>query len=251
MRLSERLVESSLGGRAFLCNSGTEASECALKLVRKHAHGRGDRAPRGRGARERLSRADARGAGGDREPRAGGPVRPAARRASWRSRATTPTALRAAVGPVDGRRSGRADPGRGGGLPDRRRGARSLRARPATSTVRCFVLDEVQTGMGRTGSLWAYQQLAVRPDVMTAAKALGGGLPVGACVTTPELGETLAAGRPRLDLRRRTRHGRGGAGSDRRRSTTPGSCARSASSAARFATDSPGSTASPTSGGAA
>ena len=40
-----------------------------------------------------------------------------------------------------------------------------------------LVFDEVQTGMGRTGSLWAHEQLAVRPDVMTAAKALGGGLP--------------------------------------------------------------------------
>ena len=48
-----------------------------------------------------------------------------------------------------------------------------------------LVLDEVQSGMGRTGSLWAYEQLPVRPDVITAAKALGGGLPVGACVTTP------------------------------------------------------------------
>ena len=48
-----------------------------------------------------------------------------------------------------------------------------------------LVFDEVQTGMGRTGTLWAYEQLPVRPDVMTAAKALGGGLPVGAVVTTP------------------------------------------------------------------
>ena len=41
MRLAERICESSLGGKAFLCNSGTEANECAIKLVRKHAHGRG------------------------------------------------------------------------------------------------------------------------------------------------------------------------------------------------------------------
>ena len=44
-RLAERLSESSLGGRVFLCNSGAEASECAIKLVRKHAHGRGIDAP--------------------------------------------------------------------------------------------------------------------------------------------------------------------------------------------------------------
>ena len=48
--------------------------------------------------------------------------------------------------------------------------------------------------MGRTGSLWAYEQLPVRPDVMTAAKALGGGLPVGACVTDAELGDVLERG---------------------------------------------------------
>ena len=48
--------------------------------------------------------------------------------------------------------------------------------------------------MGRTGSLWAFEQLGVRPDVMTAAKALGGGLPVGAVVTTPELADTFEPG---------------------------------------------------------
>jgi acetylornithine/succinyldiaminopimelate/putrescine aminotransferase len=57
-----------------------------------------------------------------------------------------------------------------------------------------LVFDEIQTGMGRTGSLWAYEQLPVRPDVMTTAKALGGGLPVGACVTTPDAGDVLERG---------------------------------------------------------
>jgi acetylornithine/succinyldiaminopimelate/putrescine aminotransferase len=57
-----------------------------------------------------------------------------------------------------------------------------------------LVFDEVQSGMGRTGSLWAYEQLPVRPDLITAAKALGGGLPVGACVTTPALGRVLERG---------------------------------------------------------
>jgi acetylornithine/N-succinyldiaminopimelate aminotransferase len=57
-----------------------------------------------------------------------------------------------------------------------------------------LILDEIQTGMGRTGSLWGYEQTPVRPDVMTTAKALGGGLPIGACVTTPELGDILGPG---------------------------------------------------------
>jgi len=57
-----------------------------------------------------------------------------------------------------------------------------------------LVMDEIQTGMGRTGSLWAYEQLPARPDVMTTAKALGGGLPAGACLSTPELGGVLEPG---------------------------------------------------------
>jgi acetylornithine/succinyldiaminopimelate/putrescine aminotransferase len=70
-----------------------------------------------------------------------------------------------------------------------------LAAREACdATGALLVLDEIQSGMGRTGSLWAYEQLPVRPDVITAAKALGGGLPVGACVTTPELGGVFEIG---------------------------------------------------------
>ncbi len=57
-----------------------------------------------------------------------------------------------------------------------------------------LVFDEVQAGMGRTGSLWAFEQLPVRPDLMTAAKALGGGLPVGAVVTARELGDAFEPG---------------------------------------------------------
>jgi acetylornithine/N-succinyldiaminopimelate aminotransferase len=57
-----------------------------------------------------------------------------------------------------------------------------------------LLFDEIQTGVGRTGSLWAYEQSPVRPDVITTAKALGGGMPIGACVTTPELSDTLEAG---------------------------------------------------------
>jgi acetylornithine/succinyldiaminopimelate/putrescine aminotransferase len=57
-----------------------------------------------------------------------------------------------------------------------------------------LVFDEIQTGMGRTGSLWAYEQLPARPDVMTTAKALGGGLPVGACITSAAAADVLERG---------------------------------------------------------
>jgi acetylornithine/N-succinyldiaminopimelate aminotransferase len=56
------------------------------------------------------------------------------------------------------------------------------------------VFDEVQCGVGRTGTLWAYEGLGVRPDAMTLAKGLGGGLPVGVCVTAPELADVLRPG---------------------------------------------------------
>jgi acetylornithine/succinyldiaminopimelate/putrescine aminotransferase len=57
-----------------------------------------------------------------------------------------------------------------------------------------LIFDEIQTGLGRTGTLWAYEQTGVVPDALTSAKALGGGLPIGALVTGPRLADVLAPG---------------------------------------------------------
>jgi acetylornithine/N-succinyldiaminopimelate aminotransferase len=57
-----------------------------------------------------------------------------------------------------------------------------------------LVFDEVQCGMGRTGTLWAYEQVGVLPDAMTVAKALGGGLPIGALITGERLADVFAPG---------------------------------------------------------
>jgi acetylornithine/succinyldiaminopimelate/putrescine aminotransferase len=57
-----------------------------------------------------------------------------------------------------------------------------------------LIFDEIQCGMGRTGSLWAYEQTGVIPDAITTAKALGGGFPIGAVVTGPHLGDVLQPG---------------------------------------------------------
>lgn len=192
MRLCERLVESSLGGRAFLCNSGTEANECAIKLVRKHAHQRGIAAPEiivldhafhGRtlgalAATPRLAREDLFG-----------PLPP-----GFASVARDdPGALGAAVGEDTAAVMIEPIQGEAGVFPIA--DDVLLAAREACDAAGALlVLDEIQSGMGRTGSLWAYEQLPVRPDVITAAKALGGGLPVGACVTRPELGGVLERG---------------------------------------------------------
>jgi acetylornithine aminotransferase len=57
-----------------------------------------------------------------------------------------------------------------------------------------LVVDEVQTGMGRTGTLFAYEQFGIQPDVMTLAKGLGGGLPIGACVATDKVAKVFGPG---------------------------------------------------------
>jgi acetylornithine/N-succinyldiaminopimelate aminotransferase len=192
MLLAERLAESSLGGKVFLCNSGLEANECAIKLARKRAHGRGipdpeivvlDGAFHGRSiatlaATPRLAREDLFGAlpvGFVSVPR------------------DDPEALRAAVGERTAGVMVEPIQGEAGVFPIREDVLVAARA-ACDEAGALLVFDEIQTGMGRTGSLWAYQQLAVRPDVMTAAKALGGGLPVGACVATPEVGDVFEPG---------------------------------------------------------
>ena len=192
MRLCERLAQSSLDGKVFLCNSGTEANECAIKLVRRHAHGRGIDAPEiivldgafhGRtlgalAATPRLAREDLFG------PLPAGFV-PVPR--------DDPGALRAAVGERTAAVMIEPIQGEAGIFPIA--DAMLLAAREACDASGALLVgDEIQTGMGRTGSLWAYEQLPVRPDLITVAKALGGGLPVGACVTTPQLGEVLGRG---------------------------------------------------------
>ena len=192
MRLCERLAESSLGGKVFLCNSGAEANECAIKLARKRAHVAGIGEPEivvlegafhGRtlgtlAASPRLAREDLFGplpAGYVAVPR------------------DEPDALRATVGERTAAVLIEPIQGEAGVFPIADEVL--LAAREACDESEALlILDEIQTGMGRTGSLWAYEQLPVRPDLITAAKALGGGLPAGACITAPEFGDVFERG---------------------------------------------------------
>jgi len=191
-RLAERLSESSLGGRVFFANSGTEANECAIKVARKQAHGRGVAAPEivsfesdfhGRSygslaATPGLARNEALG-----------PMLPGFRSVPRNDA----DALRAAVGANTAAVLIEPIQGEAGVQPISDEAL--LAARQACdATGALLIFDEIQTGMGRTGSLWAYEQTPVRPDVLTSAKALGGGVPIGACITAPVAADVLEPG---------------------------------------------------------
>ncbi len=191
-KLAQRLSDSSLGGRVFFCNSGTEANEAAIKVARKHAHGRGITAPEivsfegefhGRSygalaATPKLARNEALG-----------PMLP-----GFRSVPDNDVeALRAAVGPNTAAVLIEPIQGESGVWPTSDEAL--VAARQACDEVGALLIfDEIQTGIGRTGSLWAYQQTPVRPDVITSAKALGNGMPIGACITGPEAADALQPG---------------------------------------------------------
>jgi acetylornithine/N-succinyldiaminopimelate aminotransferase len=191
-RLAERLAESSLGGRVFFSNSGTEANECAIKIARKHAHRRGIAAPeivsfendfhgRTYGA---LSATP-----GLATNEALGPMLPGFRSVPRNDAA----ALREVVGENTAAVLIEPIQGESGVFPISDEAL--LAAREACDEAGALLIfDEIQTGVGRTGSLWAYEQTPVRPDVITSAKALGGGFPIGACIAGPEAADVLKPG---------------------------------------------------------
>jgi acetylornithine/N-succinyldiaminopimelate aminotransferase len=192
VRLARRLCESSLGGSAFLCNSGTEATECAIKLVRKRARRRGIAKPEIvvlEGAFHGRTMGSLSATPGLAANESFSPYLPGFRAVPR----DDPDALAAAVGEATA--AVMLEPIQGETGVNVIGDEVIVAAREACASAGALlVFDEIQTGMGRTGSLWAYEQLPARPDVMTTAKALGGGLPVGACIASAEAADVLEAG---------------------------------------------------------
>ncbi len=186
MKLSARLAESSLGGKVFLCNSGAEANEAAIKLARR---------ARPQGTVVVLEAAF--------HGRTYGALS-----------ATPQESKQAPFAPlVPGFVVVPKDPGALADAVDEQTAAVLLEpiqgetginvlseellhaAREACDrTGAALLFDEIQCGMGRTGTVWAYEQSGVVPDAMTSAKALGGGLPIGALITGPRLADTFRPG---------------------------------------------------------
>jgi predicted acetylornithine/succinylornithine family transaminase len=184
MRLSERLSESSLKGKVFLCNSGAEANEAAIKLARR-ARPQGQIVVLHGGFHGRTYGAlSATPQESKQAPFA--PLVPG-------FKAVTPDAIPDAV--TDTTAAVLLEPIQGETGIHIIDDHVLIAAREACDRAgAALIFDEVQTGMGRTGTLWAYEQTPVVPDALTSAKGLGGGLPIGALVTGPRLADTLRPG---------------------------------------------------------
>ncbi|GIU87870.1 MAG: acetylornithine aminotransferase [Acidimicrobiia bacterium] len=181
------------GGRVFFCNSGAEANECALKLARRHA--------RAHGATDRYHVVSAYGSFHGRtmttlaatgQPAKHEPFQPLPEGfryvpfADLRSLEAAVDERVAAVllEPVQGEGGVHAAP------PEYLQGVRRL----CDEREVLLVLDEVQTGFGRTGEWFGFAHAGVRPDVVTMAKALGNGVPIGACWARAEVAAAFAPG---------------------------------------------------------
>ncbi|MCB0882735.1 MAG: acetylornithine transaminase [Thermoleophilia bacterium] len=187
--LAEWIRDRGLGGRVFFCNSGAEANEAALKLARKHAGpGRTEAVALVDGFHGRTYGSLSLTGQPDKQQRFL-PVVPGVRHVD---RGDVPS-LRDAVTERTCAIFVETIQGEIGVQPvpiEMLRLARDLADRHGA----LLVFDEIQTGMGRTGSLFSYQQLGVTPDVMTLAKSLGGGVPIGAVTARPGVDEAFQPG---------------------------------------------------------
>jgi acetylornithine/N-succinyldiaminopimelate aminotransferase len=187
LRLAKRLADSSLGGRVFFSNSGAEAVECAIKLARKRRRG-GEIVVLEGGFHGRTYGAlSATPQESKQAPFA--PLVPGFRVIPRED----PRALEAAVGertaavliePIQGET----------GINEVPFEMLEAARQACDAHGALLIFDEIQCGMGRTGSLWAWQDVGIEPDAMTLAKGLGGGLPIGACVTGHAAAEVLEPG---------------------------------------------------------
>ncbi|KQN61833.1 acetylornithine/succinylornithine family transaminase [Erwinia sp. E602] len=188
LRLAKQLIDATFADRAFFCNSGAEANEAALKLARKVALDNGNPQKNGIVAFNNAFHGRTLftvSAGGqpayskDFAPLPGGIQHAAFNDLASAAALIDDSTCAVIVEPIQGE---------GGVLPAEPAFLRGLREL-CDKHQALLIFDEVQSGVGRTGSLYAYMHYGVTPDVLTTAKALGGGFPIGAMLTT----ETLAA----------------------------------------------------------
>ncbi len=191
--LARLLSENSFGDRVFFCNSGAEANEAAIKLARKYSreHFASDRYEiiAMRNSFHGRTLATVTATGQEKYQHGFEPLMPGFKHVPYNDLRAVEQALdnrTAAVllEPIQG--EGGVHVPDDGYLP----GLRKL----CDEAGALLILDEVQTGLGRTGTLWAYQHWGVEPDIMTLAKGLANGVPIGAMVARDPVARALTAG---------------------------------------------------------
>jgi acetylornithine/N-succinyldiaminopimelate aminotransferase len=192
-RLAVRLCQASFADRVFFCNSGAEAVECAIKMARRY------HAARGAAERYRLVTFDGAfhgrtlatvAAGGQVKHLEGfGPPVEGFDKVTLGDIA----AVEAAIGPETAGILIEPILGEGGMREVSWPFLRELRALCDEKGI-LLLFDEVQTGIGRTGRFFAHEWANITPDILASAKGLGGGFPVGACLTTEEIGACMTPG---------------------------------------------------------
>ncbi|KIZ48186.1 MULTISPECIES: aspartate aminotransferase family protein [Rhodopseudomonas] len=192
-RLAARLCEQSFADFVFFANSGAEAMECALKMTRHHHFSKGapertriitfEGAFHGRTLGTLAATGAAKYLEGYGAPLDGFDQVPLGDLEAVK-KAIGPNTAGILIEPLQGEGGVRA-PSHGF--------FRALRDLCDQHGL-LLIFDEVQTGMGRTGELFAYQRIGVTPDIMSLAKALGGGFPIGACLATAEAAAGMAPG---------------------------------------------------------
>jgi len=192
-QLADRLVSATFAETVFFCNSGAEAVECSIKMARRFHQGSG------KSARSQIITATGAfhgrtlatiSAGGNKNHLDGfGPAVEGFRHVAFgdlgeaRAAVSDQTAA-VLVEPVQG------ESGIQPADYDYLRGLRDM----TNEHGLLLIFDEVQCGMGRTGKLFAHEWAGVEPDIMSAAKALGGGFPIGACLATGKAATNMVAG---------------------------------------------------------
>ncbi|MCJ2108140.1 aspartate aminotransferase family protein [Methylobacterium sp. E-041] len=192
-RFGQRLVDASFADVAFFCNSGAEANEAAIKMARKY-HAAGGHPERYRivtfeGAFHGRTLATLAAGGQLKYIEGFGPKVDGFDQVPFGDHA----ALRAAIGPETAAVMIEPIQGEGGVRPVPPQCLRGLRELCDEHGL-MLIMDEVQTGVGRTGRLFAHEWSGIAPDIMSAAKGIGGGFPMGVCLATHEAARGMVAG---------------------------------------------------------
>ena len=192
IRLAEALTQNSFAESIYFCNSGAEANEAAMKLARRHHRDQNDdrfEIIAFEGAFHGRTLFTLSATGTPAYWKGFEPLVPGIHHAPWGDLDAVRTLLSKKtaaiiVEPIQGEAGIRLP------APGFLAGLRKL----ADANGCLLIFDEVQVGMGRTGTLFAHEQEGVTPDIMTLAKALGGGIPIGAMCTTKKLASALIPG---------------------------------------------------------